>query len=384
MKFKGNILSALKKAVSFVPFFALIFVLLFAGSLKVTSGERDGVDVFSAPVQKFKEQTGSVITPSTKVVPDTPKLPIDKEILPSAATTQEPPMQSASLPVGNTSSFVLCFDSNTGENVEMDLEYYVLGALLSEMPTSYENEALKAQAIACRTYTVYKIMSGTDHPSGADICTSYAHCQAFCPPDSVSETRYNRAKAAVDATHGEIMLYDSQPILAVFHASSDKKTRSSAEVWGGTLSYLTSVDTAECYNTGMSIKKEYVFPLSEFAERVRKKLSIDSTVDDLSLFLCAKTEYLPSGRVSSVSFGEKSMTGSEFAALFELRSTAFEMTVCDGNVSVVCGGYGHGVGMSQYGAQDMAQKGKNCYEILSHYYSGISFGRWEDAGTVAY
>lgn len=260
---------------------------------------------------------------------------------------------------------VTVYDVATGKNAEMPFEEYLLGVLLSEMPTSFEDEALKAQAIACRTYAVYKKSMGTTHESGAQLCTSPSHCQAFIDPWSVSRERFEKAYAAIDATRGQIMIFDGKPVLAVFHASSDKKTRSSEEVWGGRLSYLTSVDTAEAFNPTMDIMKEYRFSKSEFAARLGVA---ESDISVIGL------ERNASGSVSRVNIGEKSMNGGDFVRLFGLRSHSFEISVIEDNIIITCGGYGHGVGMSQYGAQDMAQKGYSCAEILSHYYTGISFG----------
>ncbi len=260
---------------------------------------------------------------------------------------------------------VTVYDTVAEKNTNMPFEEYVLGVLLSEMPTSFEPEALKAQAIACRTYTVYKQSMGTSHKSGAQLCTSPSHCQAFTDPWSVSTERYEKAYAAVNATRGQIMLFDGKPVLAVFHASSDSKTRSSEEVWGGKLSYLVSVDTAEAFNPTMNITKEYCFSKSDFSEKLGMSVSCISDI---------RLEKSASGSVSRVVIGEKSINGGDFVRLFGLRSHSFDLSVTDDKVTIICGGYGHGVGMSQYGAQDMAQKGYDCYEILSHYYTGISFG----------
>ncbi len=260
---------------------------------------------------------------------------------------------------------VTVYDTATGKNAVMPFEEYVLGVLLSEMPTSFEIEALKAQAIACRTYTVYKQSLGVNHESGAQLCTSPSHCQAFTDPWSVSDERYKKAYAAVDSTRGEIMFFEGKPVLAVFHASSDGKTRSSEEVWGGKLSYLTSVDTAEAFNPTMDITKEYYFQKTEFAAR------LGMFDDDISGVFLEKNA---SGRVSLVKVGEKSVVGGDFVRVFGLRSHSFDVSLNDDTVVIICGGYGHGVGLSQYGAQDMAQRGYTCKEILSHYYTGISFG----------
>ncbi len=374
-----KLLSVLKRSGKPMLLFAIMFVCAFFGTLKAVS-EKDENPYAFYPATQYDEKVSQKV-PTVKTVPAYTAHNIYEKaaenIPESAKSTETPEAQPVfdEKMVTYGCSQVVVFDSASGENITMELEEYTLGALLSEMPTSYEPEALKAQAIACRTYAVYKMVTGTKHPSGASLCTSYAHCQAFCFPDSVSSERYGKAKAAVDATCGEIMYYDKKPILAVFHASSDKKTRSSAEVWGGTLAYLSSVETGECYNSEMNIEKEYVFPLDAFAAKMRAKLADSTAVDDSSFVSQIKPEYLPSGRVSRVISGEKSISGNEFVSLFGLRSSSFDIKLSGENVVITCSGYGHGVGMSQYGAQDMAQKGKTCYEILSHYYSGITFGK---------
>ena len=261
---------------------------------------------------------------------------------------------------------VSVFDVSTGKVAVMPFEEYILGVLLSEMPTSFEDAALMAQAIACRSYTLYKQTFGAHHENGAQLCTSPSHCQAFCPPESVSSARYEKAKAAVDGTRGEVMLFDGAPVLAVFHASSDGKTCSSEEVWGGKLSYLSSVDTAECFNSAMDITKCYTFSPSVFSD----KLGVSpSDIYDIKL------EKSASGRVACVNVGEKSVSGGDFVRLFGLRSNSFDVAIEAEAVVITCAGYGHGVGMSQYGAQDMAQRGYTCHEILAHYYTGVSFGK---------
>ena len=259
--------------------------------------------------------------------------------------------------------FVTVHDVSSGEIFSMDFENYVLGALLSEMPTSFSPEALKAQAVACRSYALYR--SQSPHSNGAQLCTSPAHCQAFCPPDSVSPERYEKAYNAVFETKGEIMLFDGKPVLAVFHASSEGKTRSSVEVWGGSLAYLSSVETAEAYNPTMDISKSYTFSKEVFAE----KLGV--SVPCLSEIYLEKNS---SGRVSVVHLSEKDVSGKDFVGIFSLRSQAFDIKIGENDVLITCKGYGHGVGMSQYGAQDMAQKGYGYKEILSHYYTGVTLG----------
>lgn len=260
---------------------------------------------------------------------------------------------------------VLLYDTASGECMSYFLEDYVTGALLAEMPTAYEPEALKAQAVSCRTYALYKMTNGTFHENGADLCTNPAHCQAFAQKNSVSAERYQKARAAVDATAGEIMLYEEKPILAVFHASSGRSTKSSEEVWGGKLSYLCSVQTWEIDNPELSASKNYSFPMAEFLKRLSVPYNASPDITT------TKTQ---SGKVTEVKIEGKSYTGSDFVKIFGLRSADFDISVSGETVDIVANGYGHGVGLSQLGAQDLAQKGYSYREILGHYYTGVTFG----------
>lgn len=275
----------------------------------------------------------------------------------------------SSLCVSGCSKITL-YDTKTGKNTDYGLEEYVTGTLLAEMPTSYEAEALKAQAVACRTYAVYKLRSGICHDSGANLCTSAAHCQAFVSAENVTPERYEIARNAVKETENIIMFYDGQPILAVFHASCGKMTNSSEEVWGGARDYLQSVDTFESLNPDMETVKTYTFEKDDFLARI-KRAGVEIT-DITNVY----TTRNPSGKTVGLYVSDVFIKGESAANVLGLRSCDYE-AVYDANngvVSFTVYGYGHGVGLSQKGAQDLAQRGYRFYEILKHYYSGISFG----------
>ena len=271
---------------------------------------------------------------------------------------------------------VSLYNTSTGEVSEYSLEDYVTGTLLAEVPTSYSAEALKAQAIACRTYAVYKLLHSpqTGHDGGAQLCTSFAHCQAFTEKNSVSEERYAIAKKAVDDTAGIIMYYDKSPILAVFHSSSNKKTKSSADVWGGELAYLSAVETWESENPNIDISKQYTFSAAVFAEKMRGLDSELAACDDSTILSSVSVITSDDGKTTGIQICGKNISASKVSGALGLRSSDFSISLGDENVTVVSKGYGHGVGMSQYGAEDMAQKGFDCFKILAHYYTGINFG----------
>lgn len=268
----------------------------------------------------------------------------------------------------------------TGSGVlTLPMEEYVLGALLSEMPSSFHAEALKAQAVACRTYAVYKLSHPQKHKSGAALCESPACCQAYVPPESVSEERLAAAKSAVEVTAGEILCCDGEPILAVFHASSGKKTSSSAEVWGGQRTYLVSVESGESENPELADAciAVYTFSKENFASSLRSLCPSLAFRGDGEILAEITLEKSESGRVRSLRICENDIDATAFVRAFGLRSRDFSITVGE-NVTVTTDGYGHGVGLSQLGAEDMAQKGYDYRAVLEHYYTGVSFGRIEE------
>ncbi len=267
------------------------------------------------------------------------------------------------------------YNTSTEQNLIIPLEEYVLSVLLAEMPSSYGIEALKAQAIACRTYAVYKA-SGGAHASGADICTSSAHCQAFAQLSDISQDsdKYKKAKEAVDSTKGVIMMYDSAPILAAYHSSSYGVTSSSAEVWGGDRAYLQSVQSFESSIPTLSVDKTYTFTSDEFMQRISSLNSALSTFSYGEASQCLSQNLTSSGRCHSVLVGDVKISASAFVSSFGLRSRKFDIAFYDNSVTITTHGYGHGVGLSQMGAEYLAQQGYTSYEILSHYYTGVSYG----------
>lgn len=267
-------------------------------------------------------------------------------------------------------SNILLYNTSDGTCRDYELESYVVGTLLAEMPTSYNIEALKAQAVACRTYAVYKLLSGVHHDSGANLCTSPGHCQAFVSKENVREERYEIAKSAVDQTKGIIMFYDKKPILSVFHSSCDTMTNSSAEVWGGERAYLQSVETWESYSPEMDTVKTYVFKKEEFLAKIKRA---GVSINDITELSVTRN---PSGKTVSLNVSGNLIKGETAASCLGLRSCDFDALydANDDKVVLTVYGHGHGVGMSQKGAQDLAQKGYTFNEILMHYYRGISFG----------
>lgn len=269
-----------------------------------------------------------------------------------------------------------------GQVTELELEEYLVGVVRAEMPASFEVEALKAQAVAARTYTIYKMMSGGNHAPAADICTDSACCQAYLGAAAAAENWGDQAAAyeekvsqAVADTAGQVILYGGQPILAVFHAASSGLTREAGEVWSSDLPYLRAVPSVEA---GAEIPNYY--SRAEVSAAVfREKVLAAYSGADLSgspggWLKNAVTD--AAGNVKTVEVGGIAVRGSALRALLGLRSACFTWEVQDGNLVFFVTGYGHGVGLSQHGANQMAKEGAGWREILLHYYTDVSIGAY--------
>lgn len=261
--------------------------------------------------------------------------------------------------------------TGTNEIVELAFDDYIKGVLVGEMPATYGVEALKAQAIVARTYTLYKMNSSLPSHKGADICDDINCCQcyktkeyAFTSWDDEEENeKWDKIENAVIATKGRYITYDGQIIPAYFHANSGGKTENVEDVWGGSpLPYLVSVDGNE---KDLYIdSKEFTF--EELRDKLESKCPNYQSGEKIEII-----DYTRSGRVNNVKIGNESIKATTLRSLLELRSTNFKVEYLDdGKIRFNTVGYGHGVGMSQYGANQMALEGKTCEEIIKHYYSG--------------
>lgn len=313
----------------------------------------------------------------------------EPEVIPDTEDNTAPKVQDASTPTHYGFSqikTVKVLMQGTGEIREMPLDEYTACALVAEMPPSAGSEALKAQAVACRTLAV-NLITNSDKSAhgGADICSSPAHCQAFAEEadyikrygDAGAEL-FTKARNAASSTKGIIMLYNMQPIVAAFHASSGEYTASSAEVWGGSLDYLVSVKTGECESETLrsQVYNSASFSKTNFIERLERAGS-----SGLSQYLespfhewVSGISRTASGRVDFIEIGGNAVSGNLIKNALGLRSSDFSISYTDDSITFITEGYGHGVGMSQLGAMAMASEGASFYEILSYYYPGISFG----------
>lgn len=281
---------------------------------------------------------------------------------------------------------VTVYFKDTSEKKSMPIEEYLLGVVAAEMPANFPLEALKAQAVASRSYVLDKMVSGgnkIESHYGADVCTDSAHCKAWISKDdrfkkwaeSEAEKNWAKISAAVTETAGEYMTFEGEPITAVFYAISAGTTERAEDVWGGNVPYLQNADSsldvnAPGYRSSASFSKE------EFRQKIATEFP------DISLGKNPSGWYSDEirssgGAVLSCSVGNKSLKGTDIRRIFGLRSHNYTLGYEDGNFVFDVVGYGHGVGMSQWGAKFYADEGKNYRDILRIYYKGISFSTLE-------
>lgn len=274
-----------------------------------------------------------------------------------------------------------------GEPVEMALEDYLVGVVAAEMPYTAEPAALRAQAVAARTFAAQHMagMAKCSHGApGCEICDDASCCQAYlCEAELAAawggaySENIERIRSAVRATEGVIVMYDGRPISAMYHASSGTATESCEAVFAMAVPYLVSVDSCEGETASVSVHE---FTAEELAQKVNSalpeaKLGVPLAKNDIEVW--GRTE---SGRVQLVRVGETVVSGLTLRMMLGLKSAAFTVDLSPDRAVFTCTGYGHGVGMSQYGAMEMAAEGSTYSEILLHYYTGTELGMLEFDG----
>ena len=245
---------------------------------------------------------------------------------------------------------------------QIELEEYLVGVVAAEMPASFNSEALKAQAILARTYALKKISKG-------EKLTDTVSTQAYIDKNEMQKKwgndynkYYNKIVSAVNSTKGQVVKYNGNYIEALYHSTSNGKTESAKEVWGQDIPYLKSIDSSWDKKTSTYLKIE-----NKGFNTLMKILGID--IDkNTNIEILSKEE---SGRVSKIRVEDKVYTGVEFRTLLGLRSTDFDIAITENGLEIITRGYGHGVGMSQYGANEMAKLGYNYKEIINHYYQNV-------------
>ena len=252
---------------------------------------------------------------------------------------------------------------------KLELEDYIVGVVLQEMPAEFELEALKAQAVVARTYTMRRQAIGNKH-QGASVCANASCCQGYCDKDMYiskggTQEEIDKITQAVVETAGEVLIYDGELIDATYFSCSGGATEDAAAVWGADVPYLRSTQSP-----GEESASHYTDTVSYTTDKLSELLGItlSSGIKDL----VSDITYTNGGGIESIRIGGKKFTGIEVRKLLNLRSTAFSISIVGNIITITTRGYGHRVGMSQYGADAMAIKGSTYAEILAHYYHGTT------------
>nr|WP_154959365.1 stage II sporulation protein D [Paenibacillus xylanexedens] len=301
----------------------------------------------------------------------------------NAGTGLQSPNPVPAVPVSYPEPKVRVYLSATGTTLELPLETYVTGVVAAEMPAEFELEALKAQAIAARTFIVRRLAANDTSgvPSGtADVTDTISH-QVFIPPDQVKAdwTRLGKAKEweklqqAVRESRDAVMTYQGRAITASFFSTSNGYTENAEDVWGNVVPYLKSVASPWDKQLAPGFEETITMKRSEILQKMNLDaipVSADKNGSWIKVLSTTKGH-----RIKEMQIAGETFSGPEVRKRLGLRSSQFSWRTTGDEVQITTYGYGHGVGMSQWGANGMAQEGHTATEILKHYYTGISFGQ---------
>lgn len=291
----------------------------------------------------------------------------EKAAVQEKAKVESPKKETSEVPEPD----VAVFRSESKEIETFPLEEYVTGVVAVEMPADFEVEALKAQALAARTYVVNFLLQTDDNsvPEGANITDTVTH-QVFKNQDELKKLwgkdfdwKYKKVSEAVQATKGEILTYKDKPITASFFSTSNGYTENAEEYWKDKIPYLKSVESP-WDSKAPNFESEKKIPVKEFENLLGVSIGSQKEVGKIT----SKTS---GNKVATVQIADKTFSGREIREKLDLRSTDFRWVREGDSITITTKGYGHGVGMSQYGANGMAQAGKNYRDIVQHYYHDI-------------
>lgn len=266
---------------------------------------------------------------------------------------------------------MLTVENPAGNLQQMALDEYLVGVVLAEMPADFESEALKAQSVVARTYT-RKRMEGSKHGQAA-VCMDPGCCQGWRSVEEYlneggRQASVDKVRRAVADTDGVVLRYEGKLIDATYFSCSGGSTEDAMAVWGQDVPYLQAVDSP-----GEEQAPRYSDSVSFTAAELAGKLGIENRGDPSGWF--SGITYTDGGGVETISVREKRFTGTQIRSKLGLRSTAFSVEVKGKTITITTLGFGHRVGMSQYGAQAMAKEGAGYEQILTHYYTGAELSR---------
>lgn len=302
---------------------------------------------------------------------------------PTDASSTRTPAPAPAVPVTYPEPKVRVYLSATGTTMNLQLEDYVTGVVAAEMPAEFRLEALKAQAIAARTFIVRRLAASDTSgvPSGtADVTDTVSH-QVFIPPDQVKAdwTRLGKAKEweklqqAVRESRDTVMTYQGKAITASFFSTSNGYTENAEDVWGNAVPYLQSVDSPWDKNLAPGFKQTVTMKRNEILQKLNlDAIPVTAQKGGSWMEVLSTTK---GHRIKEMQIAGETFSGPEVRKLLGLRSSQFSWKSTGDEVQITTYGYGHGVGMSQWGANGMAQEGHTATQILKHYYTGISFGQ---------
>ncbi len=248
---------------------------------------------------------------------------------------------------------------------EINTAEYLAGVVAAEVMPDFETEALKAQAVAARTYMKYQSENGKEHNGGAVVCTDYKHCQAWVDINEKDAEYAKRVKQAVTDTGNEMVYYENKPANTVFFSTSSGRTENASDVWGEDIPYLVSVESS-----GEESAPNFMSEVTVTVEEAKSKISNEVKAADFSKGIFGNIIRSDSGGIIKLTVGGVSIKGTELRSIFGLKSTNVQIKEENGKIIFSVKGNGHGVGMSQYGANAMAKNKKKYKEILEHYYTG--------------
>jgi stage II sporulation protein D len=276
----------------------------------------------------------------------------------------------AAAPTADSAVTVSVFRSKMSKIETVPLENYLVGVVAAEMPAEFNEEALKAQALTARTYIVKKLINKDTMgvPKGAQVSDSILN-QAYINDDQMRkdwgtdyEWKHKKILDAVRSTSGQILTYKGEAITATFFSTSNGYTENSEDYWPGTIPYLRSV-ASPWDKTSPKFSNQKIFTVKDFETKLGVNIS-GNKIGDVTQLTAGK-------RVGKVNINGKVLTGKEIREKLDLKSSDFTWVRKGNNIIITTKGYGHGVGMSQYGANGMAQEGKNYKDIVKYYYKGV-------------
>lgn len=298
---------------------------------------------------------------------------------------EEEPIKNAQQKIIAGEELIKVYNTKTGDTEEMELEEYLKGVVAAEMPAAFHIEALKAQAIAARTYALARVErfaeGHIDHIT-APLCTG-VHCQAYLTLEELGQVHgqdwvteyWPKIQQAVDETKGMVVTFEGELIDAMYHSSSGGMTEDSENVFATAKPYLRSVSSPN-EESSPKFKSSFTMSFNDFVKKIQEMVpDIEITKKNITqvIKVADKSE---TGRIKKLMIGDKIIEGRDFRAAFNLNSTNFKINLIGDSIEIETLGNGHGVGMSQWGANAMAKNGSSYEEILKHYYLGVEVMRY--------